>query len=69
MITDDYVSYETAKLLKEKGFDGNCYKVWVKETKSEPKLYAAPSFVEGDIVVNKKSVGGWRKVYEQSEFV
>ena len=24
MITDDYVSFETAKLLKEKGFDGEC---------------------------------------------
>ena len=24
MITEDYVSFETAKLLKEKGFDENC---------------------------------------------
>lgn len=24
MITEDYVSFETAKLLKEKGFDGEC---------------------------------------------
>jgi hypothetical protein len=24
MITEDYVSFETAKLLKEKGFDGGC---------------------------------------------
>ncbi len=24
MITEDYVSFETAKLLKEKGFDWNC---------------------------------------------
>ena len=24
MITEDYVSYETAKLLKERGFDGEC---------------------------------------------
>ena len=24
MVTEDYVSYETAKLLKEKGFDGIC---------------------------------------------
>lgn len=24
MITEDYVSFETAKLLKEKGFDQNC---------------------------------------------
>lgn len=25
MITEDYCSYEVAKLLKEKGFDGLCY--------------------------------------------
>jgi len=25
MITEDYVSFETAKLLKEKGFDESCY--------------------------------------------
>lgn len=25
MITEDYVSFETAKLLKEKGFDEYCY--------------------------------------------
>ena len=26
MITEDYVSFETAKLLKEKGFDGPCFR-------------------------------------------
>ena len=26
MVTEDYVSFETAKLLKEKGFDEPCYK-------------------------------------------
>ena len=28
MITEDYVSYEVAKLLKEKGFDEYCYKFY-----------------------------------------
>ena len=35
MITEDYVSFETAKLLKEKGFDETCrafWKVWNKHT-------------------------------------
>lgn len=34
MITEDYVSYEVAKLLKEKGFDGQCvmFKDIVKKT-------------------------------------
>lgn len=29
MITKDYVSFETAKLLKEKGFDEPCYQCYV----------------------------------------
>lgn len=28
MITEDYVSFETAKLLKEKGFDEECRTFW-----------------------------------------
>ena len=34
MITEDYVSFETAKLLKEKGFDCPC-KVWYAEYTSQ----------------------------------
>ncbi len=30
MITEDYVSFETAKLLKEKGFDEGCRQYWYK---------------------------------------
>ena len=30
MITEDYVSLETAKLLKEKGFDEGCRQYWYK---------------------------------------
>ena len=32
MITEDYVSFETAKLLKEKGFDEKGVKVWYDES-------------------------------------
>jgi hypothetical protein len=32
MITEDYVSFETAKLLKEKGFDGICDTAYEKIT-------------------------------------
>ena len=28
MITEDYVSFKTAKLLKEKGFDEKCFTVY-----------------------------------------
>ena len=34
MITEDYVSFETAKLLKEKGFDCAC-KAWYSEYTSQ----------------------------------
>jgi len=30
MITEDYVSFEVAKLLKEKGFDGQCSGMYTK---------------------------------------
>ena len=50
MITEDYVSFETAKLLKEKGFDGPCYKVWETHGDSQT-LVGAPWFVEGETVV------------------
>ena len=30
MVTEDYVSFEIAMLLKEKGFDSNCDKFWRK---------------------------------------
>lgn len=33
MITEDYVSVETAKLLKEKGFDEKCHMCWDEITK------------------------------------
>lgn len=35
MITEDYVSYETAKLLQEKGVEGDCeYTGWIGESGS-----------------------------------
>lgn len=57
MITEDYVSFETAKLLKEKGFDKKCralYAIWFDEVEGpkedeaenwniEPKYFSAPT--------------------------
>jgi len=37
MITEDYCSFETTKLLKEKGFDGECRAFW-KDWKGEIRL-------------------------------
>lgn len=62
MITEDYVSFETAKLLKEKGFDGSCYKVWESHGDSQT-LVGASWFVEGETVVNRESVDAASKQY------
>jgi len=57
MITEDYVSFETAKRLKEKGFDEKCrafYALWFDEVEGpkedeaenwniEPKYFSAPT--------------------------
>lgn len=37
MITEDYVSFETAKLLREKGFDEYCLKSYFKMDKTLKK--------------------------------
>lgn len=49
MITEQYVSFETAKLLKEKGFDILCHGVYRKTLKEneivdKPNLYIANWF-------------------------
>ena len=38
MITEDYVSFETAKLLKEKGFDSHCWMYYSPDTFG-PKMF------------------------------
>jgi len=62
MITEDYVSFDTAKLLKEKGFDGPCYKVWESHGESQT-LVAAPWFVEGETVVRREMVDAAAELY------
>jgi hypothetical protein len=44
MITEDYISFETAKLLKEKGFDKKCFTVYNNDGKFYDTRYGiAPS--------------------------
>ncbi len=40
MITEDYVSFETAKLLKEKGFDDECQKYYYELLKEHPQTFS-----------------------------
>lgn len=42
MITEDYISFETAKLLKEKGFDEPCYRIY-KVIANKPRVYHNPN--------------------------
>ena len=38
MITEDCISFETAKLLKEKGFDEPCTYLWIFEKTNNPEV-------------------------------
>lgn len=52
MITEDYVSFETAKLLKEKGFDAKCRYVYL----DTGMRVAAQIFMEGESSVNNDDI-------------
>lgn len=43
MITEDYISFEVAKLLKEKGFDINCYCHYSSDGRIQHWNYQTPS--------------------------
>lgn len=49
MITEDYVSFETAKLLKEKGFDEKCLKKYYGDDKSGPGFNYQDAYDGGGI--------------------
>ena len=48
MITEDYVSFETAKLLKEKGFDAELKMYWSMGTFDIPILHCCPQHLVDD---------------------
>lgn len=43
MITEDYVSFETAKLLKEKGFEGKMHTFYTEKGTEMESAYVVPS--------------------------
>lgn len=77
MIAEDYVSFETAKLLKEKGFNEKCRYVWelhkanvVGDTDGISKV-CSQIFMEGESSVDNSDIervieyNGWSKyLYE-----
>ena len=54
MVTEDYVSFETAKLLKEKGFDAYCTKFYNNLNQDRTfELYNAQQLERASAVSNK----------------
>ena len=71
MITDNYVSFETATLLKEKGFDEPCNRVYMHDG----KCVCAPNFMEGESFVVNDDIDAVKRydepnwiVYIQGEY-
>lgn len=52
MITEDYVSFETAILLKEKGFNEKCQRVYMHTG----KCICSPNFMEGESFVDNADI-------------
>jgi hypothetical protein len=52
MISEDYVGFEISQLLREKGFDEKCEKVWM----NDGKLVWACNFMEGESFVDTSDI-------------
>ena len=55
MITEDYVSFEIAKLLKEKGFDGYCFAFHKEQDKYEShpnSVHFAPTLINNEYLLD-----------------
>lgn len=70
-ISEDYVSFETAKLLKEKGFDEKCSFVWMLDKANNPEdtdgVYkvASPCFMEGGNYVLNEDIDRALEYYDE----
>lgn len=69
MIEEDYVSFETAKLLKEKGFNEKCNYVYMWTG----NIVAAQYFMEGESFVDNEDIDAVAKynewiIYTQGEY-
>ena len=49
MIREDYVSFEVAKLLKEKGFDWDCQYCYIDEDDSDKEQLEVPTGYDAEI--------------------
>lgn len=55
MITEDYISFETTKLLKEKGFDIPCNAYFVEVEKETTKNKIKRRFCHSSVVANRNA--------------
>lgn len=67
MITEDYVSFETAKLLKEKGFDEPCYQYYLT-TKTLHTTFHDRMHVEEEPFFNSSELNGLYEVADKTLF-
>ena len=67
MITEDYVSFETAKLLKEKGFDEPCYQYYLT-TKTLHTTFHDRVHVEEEPFFNSSGLNGLYEVSNKTLF-
>lgn len=54
MVSEQYVEFETAKLLREKGFDADCEYVYTND--GTEKRVCAEHFMEGESCVNNSDI-------------
>jgi hypothetical protein len=67
MISEDYVSFETAKLLKEKGFDEPCYQYYLT-TKTLHTTFHDRMHVEEEPFFNSSELNGLYEVADKTLF-
>lgn len=56
MIKEAYCSFEVSKLLREKGFDEPCMKVWTLDDCRESETIWSINFSEGNLFVTNKEI-------------
>lgn len=62
MVKEEYVSFELARLLQKKGFDGMCEYVWILDKANDPDdtdgiwKECAPKFMEGESRVSLNDI-------------
>ena len=65
MIREDYVSFEIAILLKEKGFDEPCNRVYMHDG----KCVCAPHFMEGESFVDNDDIDAVKRYNDWIDYI